>query len=79
MKHILEKKTTEAMALSMYWDGIIGHHKTPPIYLQGRITAETYIRDVLEEHVMPFFLEKPNYIFMQDNAPTHRALLTKDY
>ena len=28
---------------------------------------------------MPFFLEKPNSIFMQDNAPPHRALLTKDY
>ena len=28
---------------------------------------------------MPFFLEKPNSIFMQDNTPPHRALLTKDY
>ena len=44
------------MALLMY-GGIIGHNKTPLIRLQGRITAEAYIRNVLEEYVMPLFLE----------------------
>ena len=75
---ILEK-TNRGYGSVNVWGGIIGHNKTPLIRLQGRITAEAYIRDVLEEHVMPFFLEKPNSIFMQDNAPPHRALLTKDY
>ena len=49
------------------WGGIIGHNKTPLIRLQDRVTWETYIRDVLRKHVV------------QDDAPPHRAILTKDF
>ena len=61
------------------WGGIIGHNKTPLIRLQDRVTWETYIRDVLRKHVVPFFFDKPNFTLMQDNAPPHRAILTKDF
>ena len=75
---ILEK-TNRGYGSVNVWGGIIGHQKTPLIRLQGRITADAYIQDVLEAHVLPFFGERPNSTFMQDNAPPHRAILTKDY
>ena len=74
---ILEKK--EKLWLSQCTWLIFGQRRTPLIRLQNRITADTYIRDVQEEYVMPCFLERPNSNFMQDNAPPYRAILTKDF
>ena len=73
------EKTNRGYGSVNVWAGIIGHQKTPLIRLQGRITAETYISDILQEHVVPFFLDNPHCIFMQDNAPPHRARLTKGF
>ena len=78
-QNMILEKTNRGYGSVNVWGGIIGQHKTPLIRLQGITTAETYIRDVLEDHVMPFFLENPNSTFMQDNAPPHRAILSKDF
>ena len=77
LPQMILEKTNRGYGSVNVWAGIIGHHKTSLIRPQGRITAETYIRDILQEHVVPFFLDNSNTIFMQDNAPPHRARLTK--
>ena len=78
-QNMVLEKTNRGYGSVNVWGGIIGHDKTPLIRLQGRVTSETYISDVLQEHVVPLFLNKPNSTLMQDNAPPHRAIITKDF
>ena len=47
------EKTNRGYGSVNVWGGIIGYDKTPLIHLQGRVTLETYISDVL-----PFSLNK---------------------
>ena len=42
----------------------------------GGVTANTYIQ-LLEENLLAYY--EPGYIFMQDNAPSHKAQKTKDW
>ena len=59
------------------WGGIIGGRKTGLVRIQGRLNAEQYIEQVLVPHVFPLFQnEQEDILFMQDNAPPHRARLT---
>ena len=44
-------------------------NKTALIRLKGRVTGETYVRDILREQVQPFVRE--DIIFMHDNDPFH--------
>ena len=78
-QNMVLEKTNRGYGSVNVWGGIIGHDKTPLIRLQGRVTSETYISDVLQEHVVPLFLNKPNSTLMQDNASPHRAIITKDF
>lgn len=46
----------------------------------GSITAKTYIDHILQQVIAPFFLCHPQQIFfMDDNAPAHKAKITKDF
>ena len=64
-KMVLEK-TSRGYGSVNVWCGIIGHNKTPLIRLQGRVTSETYIWDVLREHVVPFFLLSKDFVAAAD-------------
>jgi transposase len=51
----------------------------PLVPVEGIITAKEY-KELLEKYLLPIF-KKSNYqfIFMQDNAPIHRAKLVTDF
>lgn len=65
----------------MVWGGIVGRTKTPLVRINGRLRADDYIEQVLEAHVVPLFHNNnvPVTKFMQDNAPPHRAIVTRHY
>ena len=46
----------------------------------GAMNADKYIRNILEEHVVPFapYIGE-NFIFMDDNAKPHRARFVQEY
>ena len=59
----------------MVWGGISLEAKTELFVLQQRsLNANAYIRDILQDHVVPFapFIG-PDFLFMQDNARPHVA------
>ena len=50
-------------------DGGIETYKTPLIRLERRVPADKYIRDILQECVVPFVADHPDCIFMYENVP----------
>lgn len=65
----------------MFWGGISLEARTDITPIRGRaLNAQRYIREILEEHVVPFgpFIGD-NFLFMDDNARPHRALIVREY
>ena len=65
----------------MVWGGVVGLNRTPLVRLNGRLRSGDYIDQILEEYVVPLFHHGvvPVDIFMHDNAPPHRANVTKQF
>ena len=60
----------------MVWGGIINGRKTPLVRVNGRLTKESYIANILTKQVLHLCRNRRT-IFMHDNAPPHQAHLTK--
>lgn len=74
-------QTTQKMLTLMVW-GAIGPkgYRTPLIKMNGNINAEKYVRTLAVSGTIKFIQEQfgRSYIWMQDNAPSHVARLTKE-
>lgn len=56
------------------WAGISTQRKTNLVILDGSVTARSYIRDIIDPIIIPQFRQHtPNFLFMDDNNPAHRA------
>lgn len=56
------------------WAGITSQRKTDLVIVDGSVTARSYLRDIKEPIIIPQFRQHtPNFLFMDDNAPPHRA------
>uniref|UniRef100_A0A3P8U4P3 Tc1-like transposase DDE domain-containing protein n=1 Tax=Amphiprion percula TaxID=161767 RepID=A0A3P8U4P3_AMPPE len=56
------------------WTGVTSQHKTDLVIVDGSVTARSYLRDIIEPIIIPQFRQHtPNFLFMDDNAPPHRA------
>ena len=64
----------------MVWTGITAHHRTPLVVIDGNLTAQRYVNNILQPHLVPFMQAHPELnIFQQDNARPHAARLTKNF
>lgn len=65
----------------MIWGGITMEAKTElHVFRRPSMNSNIYIRDVLEEYVVPFApYIGDNFIFMQDNARPHIARVVMEY
>ncbi|GFX83524.1 transposable element Tcb2 transposase [Trichonephila clavipes] len=65
----------------MEWAGIMMDGRTDLNFFDtGSVTAQRYKDQVLEPYVRLFRgAVGPNFIFMDDNAPYHRAVLIDDF
>ena len=65
----------------MVWGGISLEARTDLVILQGgNINADRYIRECLEQHVVPYMPRiGENFLLMQDNARPHIAQVTRQY
>ena len=61
-------------------EAIFAGEKSVLVRLDGRVNAEVYIKAVIRDNVLPLLdgLD-PRTIFMQDNAPAHRAQITREF
>ena len=61
----------------MVWGRISFRHRTPLIVIDGTLTAQCYINEVLRPAVVPFFAAHCDVTqFQQDNMLPHSACLT---
>ena len=58
----------------MVWGGITAGGKTPLVTVRGNLTARRYINEIIGPYVLPVI---PNLTLMHDNAPAHRAIITR--
>ncbi|CAF4805054.1 unnamed protein product [Pieris macdunnoughi] len=64
----------------MVWGGVSLDERTDLVVVPGRLCAQTYIENVLEDHVWPTaYGMGPDFLLMQDNARPHTAAITSDY
>lgn len=63
----------------MVWAAINFNFKSQLIICNGNLNAERYIQQVLQPVVLPMFQRRQRLIFMQDNAPAHRARATTTF
>ena len=65
----------------MVWGGIMGRRKTNLIVVQGNLTAQGYINQILQPEAVPCLQRHGSSILMDDNARPHfarpRGLLVK--
>lgn len=59
----------------MVWAGISHGHRTPLVFIDGRLTAQRYVDVILRPVVVPF-VRQHNVTFQQDNARAHVARLS---
>lgn len=59
----------------MVWGGITSDARTELAIVNGPLNAERYVRDILQEHVIPHMesVGAENFVLMHDNARPHAA------
>uniref|UniRef100_A0A3B4ZW64 Tc1-like transposase DDE domain-containing protein n=1 Tax=Stegastes partitus TaxID=144197 RepID=A0A3B4ZW64_9TELE len=56
------------------WASITSQRKTDLVFVDGSVTARSYLRDIIEPIIIPQFCQHtPNFLFMDDNPPPYRA------
>jgi hypothetical protein len=63
----------------MVWGAIGFNCKSRLLFIDGTLTSQRYITDVLEVEAVSLVLESPRLIYQQDNARPHSARSTMNY
>ncbi|GFV98404.1 transposable element Tcb2 transposase [Trichonephila clavipes] len=63
----------------MVWGTIVYGIWSSLILIHSKITAQRYVHDILQPHVLPFMAGLPGNIFLQDNAQSQAARISLDH
>ncbi|GFT75085.1 transposable element Tcb2 transposase [Trichonephila clavipes] len=72
------QRLTAPTAGVMVWDVIAYSTRSHLVLIRGTMTAQRYVHDILQPHVLPLMQRLPGPIFQQDNALPHTARLSQD-
>ncbi|GFX20955.1 transposable element Tcb2 transposase [Trichonephila clavipes] len=62
----------------MVWGAIVYNTRSPLVLIRGTMTAQLYVHDILQPHVLPLMQRLPGAIFQQDNSRPHTTRVSKD-
>ena len=62
----------------MVWGGICVHSRTELLVLNGTLTGQRYINEVLQPVVLPF-VQQHHIVLQDDNARPHRARIVQQF
>ncbi|GFS75224.1 transposable element Tcb2 transposase [Trichonephila clavipes] len=62
----------------MVWGAIAYNTRSPLVLIHCTITAQRYVHDILQSHVLPPIQRLPGAIFQQDNAWPHTSRVSQD-
>ncbi|UYV70154.1 hypothetical protein LAZ67_7002012, partial [Cordylochernes scorpioides] len=69
---IVERPTVRQRGI-MVWGAIAYDSRSPLLRIQGTMTAQRYVDDVLRPVTLPYLQGVPNALYQQDNARPHTA------
>ncbi|UYV84076.1 Transposase [Cordylochernes scorpioides] len=73
---IVERPTVRQRGI-MVWGAIAYDSRSPLLRIQGTMTAQRYVDDVLRPVTLPYLQGVPNAIYQQDNARPHTARISQ--
>ncbi|UYV60183.1 hypothetical protein LAZ67_1000258 [Cordylochernes scorpioides] len=73
---IVERPTVRQCGI-MVWGAIAYDSRSPLLRIQGTMTAQRYVDDVLRPVTLPYLQEVPNALYQQDNARPHTARISQ--
>ncbi|UYV75065.1 GTF2IRD2 [Cordylochernes scorpioides] len=73
---IVERPTVRQRGI-MVWGAIAYDSRSPLLRIQGTITAQRYVDDVLRPVTLPYLQGVPNALYQQDNARPHTARISQ--
>ncbi|UYV72776.1 Transposase [Cordylochernes scorpioides] len=62
---------------SWFWGAIAYDSRSPLLRIQGTMTAQRYVDDVLRPVTLPYLQGVPNALYQQDNARPHTARISQ--
>ncbi|GFW19723.1 transposable element Tcb2 transposase [Trichonephila clavipes] len=62
----------------MVWGAITDNTRSPLVLIRGTMTAQWYVHDIRQPHVLPVMQWLSGAIFQQDNARPHTARVSQD-
>ncbi|GFV40904.1 transposable element Tcb2 transposase [Trichonephila clavipes] len=69
---------TASTASVMVWGSIAYSTRSPVVLIGCIMTAQWYVHDILQPHVLPLMQRLPGAIFQQDNSRPHKARVSQD-
>ncbi|GFX08088.1 transposable element Tcb2 transposase [Trichonephila clavipes] len=72
------QRHTAPTAGVMVWGAIAYKTRSPLVLIRGTMTAQRYVHDFLQTHVLPLMQWLRGAIFQQDNARPHTARVSQD-
>ncbi|UYV77475.1 hypothetical protein LAZ67_15001152 [Cordylochernes scorpioides] len=73
---IAERPTVRQRGI-MVWGAIAYDSRSPLLRIQGTMTAQRYVDDVLRPVTLPYLQGVPNALYQQDNARPHTARISQ--
>ncbi|UYV85064.1 hypothetical protein LAZ67_X004439 [Cordylochernes scorpioides] len=73
---IVERPTVRQRGI-MVWGAIAYDSRSPLLRIQGTMTAQRYVDDVLLTVTLPYLQGVPNALYQQDNARPHTARISQ--
>ncbi|UYV73407.1 Transposase [Cordylochernes scorpioides] len=73
---IVERPTVRQRGI-MVWGAIAYDSRSPLLRIQGTMTAQRYVDDVLRPVTFPYLQGVPNALYQQDNARPHTARISQ--
>ncbi|UYV84228.1 hypothetical protein LAZ67_X001593, partial [Cordylochernes scorpioides] len=73
---IVERPTVRQRGI-MVWGAIAYDSRSPLLRIQGTMTAQRYVDDVLRPGTLPYLQGVPNALYQQDNARPHTARISQ--
>ncbi|UYV83554.1 hypothetical protein LAZ67_23001451, partial [Cordylochernes scorpioides] len=73
---IVERPTVRQRGI-MVWGAITYDSRSPLLRIQGTMTAQRYVDDVLRPVTLPYLQGVPNALYQQDNARPHTARISQ--
>ncbi|UYV64945.1 Transposase [Cordylochernes scorpioides] len=73
---IVERRPVRQRGI-MVWGAITYDSRSPLLRIQGTMTAQRYVDDVLRPVTLPYLQGVPNALYQQDNARPHTARISQ--